>query len=144
MTKTEFTTIADALQKKHSWIRAGFEDLLSAWCEATKDMDVIGRVHIGDFVLNDEYTHAVYLQPFKYKLYFREDTPYGYSDIDHYIDDGTPECGFRDALSIELIRWATPRISPAITKHFKSIQRDIDALSETADEIRRITRCLER
>jgi len=144
MTKTEFTTIADALKTKHSWIRKSFDELLSAWCEATKDMEVIGNVYIGDFAINDEYTHSVYLVPYKYKLYYLEEGQYGVSDLDYYVEDGTSECNYRDNLTIDIIRWATPRISPSITKHFKSIQRDIDALSEIADEIRRITRCLER
>jgi hypothetical protein len=140
MTKTEFTTIADALKTKHSWIRKSFEDLLSAWCEATKDMECIGNVYIGDIVINDEYTHHVYLVPESNKLFFREESQYDLANMDYYISDVST----RDELTISLIRWATPKISPTITKHFKRIQRDIDALSETADEIRRITTCLEK
>ena len=37
-------------------------------CEATKGMEVIGNVYIGDFVINDEYSHSAYLVPYEYRL----------------------------------------------------------------------------
>ncbi len=146
MTKTEFTTIADALKTKQSWIRKGFEDLLSAWCEATRDMNHIGNVYIGDFDIDDEYFHSVFLVPGEYRLYYREKSGNTYyrEELYYYIEDGYSSRNYRDALTISIIRWAAPKISSAIIKHFKNIQEDIDALSEFGQEIRRITSCLEK
>ncbi|MDD4273401.1 MAG: hypothetical protein PHG14_06705 [Desulfobacter postgatei] len=146
MTKTEFTTIADALKTKQSLIRKEFEDLLSAWYEATSGMNHIGNVYIGNFDIDDESFHYVFLVPGVNSLHYSEEggNTYYREELDYYIEDGYSSRNYRDALTISLIRWAAPRISPAIIKHFKNIQEDIDALSEFGQEIRRITSCLEK
>ena len=145
MTKTELKTIADALETKKTWVKKGFEDMLTVWADTTENMDGIGNVYLDDYTISDSYTHALYLCPGKNNLYFREETLYGDAEeIDYYIDGGSSSCKYRDELTTKLIRFATPRISDAITRKFKRLQAEIDGLSKIGQELQRITNCLNR
>lgn len=145
MTKTEFTTIADALKTKQSWVRRGFDEMMESWGAATADMEEIKHVVLGDYKVNDDYTHLVFLLPGSSRLHFRESDPYGgWGERDYYVDGGSQESRWRDDLSISLIRWVSPRVSSSITERFKNLQAHIDDLSETGRELRRITRCLNK
>jgi hypothetical protein len=143
MTKTEITTIATALKDKKTWVKKGFNDLLNVWKDITEDMDV-GKVYIGKRMLPEYIQHTVYLVSGEKMLFFiEEDTAYGEMEEMDYYFNRTCDTE-RDSLSSELIRWAAPRITEAITRHFKALQDDIDNLSVTGREIRRITDCLSK
>jgi hypothetical protein len=146
MTKTEFTTIAAALKTKQSWVRKGFDEMLDAWEQATTDMEEIKHVVLGKFEVDDKYVHNVFLVPGSNRLYFREADPCmgEWGSRDYYVEGGSQDGKWRDDLSIRMIRWAAPRVSDSISERFKNLQAHIDVLSETGQELRRITNCLNK
>jgi len=138
MTKAEMTTIADALSAKRSWVRKTFDEMMITWSKITDGME-FDQAFLGKYAVDDEHIHSVFLIPGKADLHFQEE-----DKMDYYVDGGTSNCGHRDHLSVHLIRWTAPKIAPGITKRFKQIQNDIDAMSAAGQEMRRVVECLNK
>lgn len=134
-----------AIQTKQSWIRKEFETLLQIWEEITQEMGEMEPIFIGRrYAVSESIDHDVFLVVKEPHLYYRAQDLYGSKPLDYYIEGGTVSCNNHDDLTIGLIQWVTPKISPAIVKHFQTVQTNIDNLSKTGQEIIRITNCLKK
>ena len=137
MKRIEIETITEAMATKQTWLRKGLDDFLQTWKQAT-GQEVSGHDLFVLYEYGNEDRKRLVLKRGMAKV--DGDT------YDHYNDEWVNWDNYLelDNQSITRIKKIIDAISSGINDYFRNIQNDIDALSESGQEIARITKALEK
>ena len=133
MNRIEMNTIAEALVKKRSWIKKGFQNFLGAWKESTKDMiDLPRRFKEIEVYKEETYNSHGEEVTLRYVITAGEDGLEFYRQTSSYPED---EIDYSN-MGAETIKAIMAGDLPGkIWDHFKKIQSSIDDLNITESRI---------